>query len=73
MHCDFKMFVDSAKMAKRKEAQYVVNINYKMYPEISYEFNARDYKSIFEITLIEKDQGEIYAAELTLPFGDLTV
>jgi hypothetical protein len=26
-----------------------------MFPEISYEFNARDYKNMFEIPLIEKE------------------
>ncbi len=52
-----------------------MNINYKMFPEISYEFNARDYKSIFEIPLIESEMDKNileYHAEITLPFGEIT-
>jgi hypothetical protein len=30
-----------------------------MFPEISYEFNARDYKSIFEIPLKEREIAEV--------------
>lgn len=35
-------------------------INYKMFPEIAYEFNARDYKSIFEIPLKEHEVAEVW-------------
>jgi hypothetical protein len=47
-----------------------------MFPELSYEFNARDYKSIFEIPLVEEEEKNKavleYNAEITLPFGELS-
>ena len=45
MHCEFKMFTENTKNAKKREAQFVVSITYKMFPEIIYDFNARDYKN----------------------------
>lgn len=59
MHCEFKMFSENSKVAKRKDAQFVVSINYKMFPELAYEFNARDYKSIFELPLKEKEVTDV--------------
>jgi hypothetical protein len=46
-----------------------------MFPEISYEFNARDYKSMFDILLKEREVTDTYIeyyAEVTLPIGDLS-
>ena len=69
------MFTENTKGQKRKDVQFVVSLTYKMFTEISYEFNARDYKSFFEIPLKEKEYGDKsimeYSAEISLPFGEL--
>lgn len=37
-----------------------------MFPEISYEFSARDYKSIFEIPLKEREVAEVILSFIKL-------
>lgn len=46
MHCELRMNQsDNTKLAKLKGGQFLAFFRYRMFPELSYEFNARDYKT----------------------------
>lgn len=43
MHCEFKMFAEMNKINKKRDVQFMVILNYKMYPEVIYNTNQKLY------------------------------
>lgn len=59
---------------KKLGIKYYLAMKYKIYPEVTYEFNPKDYKQSFNKELVERsfDKGiyELYT-EVTVPFGEI--
>ncbi|CAD8095737.1 unnamed protein product [Paramecium sonneborni] len=59
----------------RQEPTYIIQYEYKMFPEVMHEFDPKNYPSKDKIIMKEQKEGDNskkYYADITLPFGSFT-